>query len=194
MGGGGDINMPDHNAGLAAMANASMMSSLFQSNAMVATSGLQSATQMYQANIMYLVQHEKTQADLSIAHEKFDYLEYKEQLQHNENVRRIYVDYLKVKADAGEELPDIAPESWNTYNPNSNPGGSSGYTPLPPADTGLGEALDTVEGIVAEGTEDAPDDIIQDYNHDTTTTTTTTTDANGNPTTTTTTEETEGLS
>src|SRR3990167_6607354 len=86
---GDNTTVESNNEGMKAMANATTMAALFQSNAMVASAGLNAATQMFQANILYMVQHEKTEAKVEMHSKEMNLREYEIQNRHNEKVREI---------------------------------------------------------------------------------------------------------
>ena len=113
MGGSTAPSPPDHNAGMAAMANSSMMSSLYQSNAKVAVAGLQSATQMFQANIMYMVQSEAIDAKRDIAFEDIELKRDKAEMRHDEVMARIRNEEMEIQLEAQE----AGLEEQSTYNP-----------------------------------------------------------------------------
>ena len=134
----------DYNAGLQAMADAQAESAKYMADASVATAGLQSATQIHQANILYLIQHEDTEAGLDKAHLDYSARMYEIQTRHDENVRESYIEYRRMLNETGQDH-DTEEGVWEpTYNPD----------PLPPRDgsgpagTGDDDALGTVEDIV----------------------------------------------
>ena len=114
----GSANIPpnppntDYNPGMIAMANASQMSTLFQSNASTRNAGIASATQMYQANMMYLVQSDKIDADLTVAKERIAYQRERTELKHEEAMADIDNDKLELELEAKAE------NLGSTYNYN----------------------------------------------------------------------------
>ena len=152
---GDNTTTASNNEGMKAMAQATTMAAMFQSNAMVASAGLNAATQMFQANIMYMVQHEKTEAKVEMHSKEMNLREYEIQNRHNEKVRELYLEYLRIKKeDGGEVNLDDASTYYNAGGTIDPPASNSNWSPSAPADTGLNTALGTVENIAEEGTSD----------------------------------------
>ena len=150
---GDTYNAANNNPGMEAMAAATSQAAMYQSNAMVASAGLQAATQMYQANLMYLTQHEGTEAKLEIAHMQNAQRNYETQMDHDEKVRELYIDYRRMLADTKQDVNAEPANAQSLYNPANSPQPpSSVYEEGEAAETGIDNALDQVKDIVEDGT------------------------------------------
>jgi hypothetical protein len=101
----GDTAMgtPDNNPGMIAAAQASQMSTMYRSNAMVATAGLQAATQMYQANLMYLMSTEALDVKREVGLAEIDYKMDRAGMKHEEAMGRIANDEMEIMLESQEE-------------------------------------------------------------------------------------------
>ena len=157
---GDNTTTASNNEGMKAMAQATTMAAMFQSNAMVASAGLNAATQMFQANILYMVQHEKTEAKVEMHSKEMNLREYEIQNRHNEKVRELYLEYLRIKKeDGGEVNLDDASTYYNAGGTIDPPASNSNWSPSDPADTGLDNAFGTVGDIVGDDGTTDPEDV-----------------------------------
>src|SRR3989338_10868360 len=109
---GGDETTTQPSKGIEFMAQATQMSTLFQSNAMISQSQLQASTQMQQANLMYMQQTESLDVKRDIAMAEIDYKRVKAEFNHDEAMKALDNEEMEIKLDAEGS------DNINTYNPN----------------------------------------------------------------------------
>jgi hypothetical protein len=153
--GSNTVEAPNNNPGMIQMAQAMEMSAMYNANASVASAGLQASTQMYQANIMYLVQHEKNTVKRDLAGAEMVLKERELQYAHAENVREQYIEFRRMLQETGQEFnSELNGDDFPFYNIAEAPNFGLGDD-LHLHDSGHSETQETVLEIVQDGTSES---------------------------------------